>query len=79
MRALIAAAAALLAAVCAGAQTWSGPLDPRLPKGTTWNSRGIIDACRPFEMLKDYPPVVKASRELRDKVAAKFARELKRP
>jgi 4-hydroxy-3-polyprenylbenzoate decarboxylase len=58
-------------------RTWSGPLDPRLPKGTTWNSRGIIDACRPFERLKDYPPVVKASKELREKVAAKFAAVLK--
>src|SRR5439155_1307873 len=27
-------------------RTWSGPLDPRLPKGLTWNSRAVIDACR---------------------------------
>jgi 4-hydroxy-3-polyprenylbenzoate decarboxylase len=59
-------------------RAWSGPLDPRLPKGTTWNSRGIIDACRPYEMLKDFPPVVKASAELREKVAQKFRSQLER-
>jgi 4-hydroxy-3-polyprenylbenzoate decarboxylase len=56
---------------------WSGPLDPRLPRGVTWNSRAVIDACRPFEMLGEFPPVVKATAELRAKVAAKFAAQLK--
>jgi 4-hydroxy-3-polyprenylbenzoate decarboxylase len=51
---------------------WSGPLDPRIPRGTTWNSRAVIDACRPFEMLKDFPPVARASPELRAKIEAKF-------
>ena len=51
---------------------WSGPLDPRIPRGTTWNSRAVIDACRPFEMLKDFPPVARATPELRAKVEAKF-------
>ena len=51
----------------------------RLPKGTTWNSRGLIDACRPYEILKDFPPVVKASAELRAQVAQKFRRQLERP
>jgi 4-hydroxy-3-polyprenylbenzoate decarboxylase len=51
---------------------WSGPLDPRIPRGATWNSRAVIDACRPFEMLKDFPPVARASPELRRKVEAKF-------
>src|SRR5438552_1329134 len=59
-------------------RTWSGPLDPRLAKGVTWNSRAVIDACRPFEMLKDFPPVVKASDELRDKVRQKFEDQLKK-
>src|SRR5712664_10778 len=57
---------------------WSGPLDPRLPKGVTWNSRAIIDACRPYDMLKDFPPVVKASDELCEKVARKFEDQLKK-
>ena len=56
---------------------WSGPLDPRLPKGVTWNSRAVIDACRPFDMLKDFAPVVKASDELRSKVRQKFKDQLK--
>ena len=59
-------------------RAWSGPLDPRLPKGVTSNSRGLLDACRPYEMLKDFPPVVKASAELRDKVARKFSQYLKK-
>jgi 4-hydroxy-3-polyprenylbenzoate decarboxylase len=57
---------------------WSGPLDPRLPKGVTWNSRAIIDACRPYEMLGEFPPVVKASDELRGKVEQKFKSQLKK-
>lgn len=59
-------------------RAWSGPLDPRLPKGTTWNSRGLIDACRPYDMLKDFPPVVRASDGLRERVRAKFEAQLKR-
>src|SRR5438093_1118563 len=57
---------------------WSGPLDPRLPKGVTWNSRGLIDACRPLELLGEFPPVVKASAELRSRVEQKFADQLHR-
>ena len=59
-------------------RAWSGPLDPRLPKGVTWNSRAMIDACRPYEMLKDFPPVVRASDELRERVAGKFRDQLKK-
>jgi UbiD family decarboxylase len=51
---------------------WSGPLDPRIPRGTTWNSRGVIDACRPYEMIKDFPPVARSTPELRGKVEAKY-------
>jgi len=51
---------------------WSGPLDPRIPRGSTWNSRAVIDACRPYEMLADFPPVARATPELRAKVEAKF-------
>jgi len=43
----------------------------------TWNSRAVIDACRPFDMLKDFAPVVKASDELRSKVRQKFKDQLK--
>jgi 4-hydroxy-3-polyprenylbenzoate decarboxylase len=33
----------------------------------------VIDACRPYERLKDFPPVAKASPELVKKVSEKFA------
>jgi UbiD family decarboxylase len=54
-------------------RAWSGPLDPRIARGTAVNSRAIIDACRPFERLKDFPPVARASNELLQAVSAKFA------
>jgi len=53
---------------------WSGPLDPMIPRGSvTAASRALIDACRPFERLQDFPPVAQATPELRAKVQAKFA------
>jgi UbiD family decarboxylase len=54
-------------------RAWSGPLDPMLDKASATNSRAVIDACRPFERLKDFPEVARASPELRNKIAAKFA------
>jgi 4-hydroxy-3-polyprenylbenzoate decarboxylase len=54
-------------------RAWSGPLDPILDKASSTNSRAIIDACRPYERLKDFPPVAKASPELVRKVGEKFA------
>src|SRR4051812_35185177 len=54
-------------------RAWSGPLDPILDKASSTNSRAVIDACRPFERLKDFPPVAKASPELVKKVSEKFA------
>ena len=53
--------------------TWSGPLDPRIPRGTTTNSRAIIQAVRPWAQKEDFPPVAEASPELRRQVAEKFA------
>ena len=54
-------------------RAWSGPLDPMLDKSSSTNSRAVIDACRPFERLKDFPVVARASAELKAQVAAKFA------
>jgi UbiD family decarboxylase len=54
-------------------RTWSGPLDPILDKASSTNSRAVIDACRPFERLKDFPVVARASAELKQRVAEKFA------
>jgi UbiD family decarboxylase len=52
---------------------WSGPLDPIVDRASSTNSRAIIDACRPFERLKDFPQVARGSKELLAKVEAKFA------
>ena len=58
---------------------WSGPLDPIIPRAEKgFSSRAIIDACRPFEWMKDFPPVSGASKELKEKVLAKYGHFLKR-
>ena len=54
-------------------RAWSGPLDPILDRASSTNSRAVIDACRPFERFKDFPPVARASPELRQRVLGKFA------
>ena len=54
-------------------RAWSGPLDPILDRASSTNSRAVIDACRPFERLEDFPPVARASPELLAKVRDKFA------
>ena len=59
-------------------KVWSGPLDPRIARGTAFNSRAVIDACRPYERLKEFPPVARASKELLAEVSAKFADVLAR-
>jgi 4-hydroxy-3-polyprenylbenzoate decarboxylase len=59
-------------------RAWSGPLDPLLDTASATNSRAIIDACRPFERLKDFPRVARASPELRQRVREKFAALLDR-
>ena len=58
-------------------RAWSGPLDPILDKASSTNSRAVIDACRPYERLKDFPMVARASKELKQQVAEKFADVLK--
>src|SRR5262249_40445328 len=58
-------------------RTWSGPLDPILDKASSTNSRAVIDACRPYERLNDFPPVARASPELLRQVEAKFAEVLR--
>jgi len=52
---------------------WSGPLDPVIPKGKKgYNSRAVIDACRPYDWKDDFPPVAESSRELRDQTYKKW-------
>jgi UbiD family decarboxylase len=36
------------------------------------SSKAIVDACRPWEHLADFPPVAEASKELQDKTRAKW-------
>jgi 4-hydroxy-3-polyprenylbenzoate decarboxylase len=38
------------------------------------NSRAVIDACRPYEWMKDFPEVAETSPELRNAVLEKFGR-----
>ncbi len=41
---------------------WSGPLDPIVRPGRKgFNSRAIIDACRPFEWMNEFPLVAESS------------------
>lgn len=57
-------------------RAWSGPLDPLVKDGLNMNSRGLIDACRPFERLDSFPPVARATEELKDKIRKKFSHVL---
>lgn len=59
-------------------RAWSGALDPRKRKGETHNSRAIVDACRPFEWLAEFPPVAESSPELRAKTLEKWGHLLRR-
>ena len=55
---------------------WSSSLDPMIPPGSKalMNSRAVIDACRPYEWMKDFPEVAETSPELRKAVLEKFGR-----
>jgi 4-hydroxy-3-polyprenylbenzoate decarboxylase len=55
---------------------WSSSLDPMIPPDSkVWlNSRAVIDACRPYEWMKDFPEVAETSPELRRAVLKKFGR-----
>ncbi len=56
---------------------WSTHLDPRIPpwekeKGNLTNSRAIIDACRPFHWMDQFPPVNAPSPEQAREARAKW-------
>jgi UbiD family decarboxylase len=58
-------------------RAWSTTLDPVIhpdqkAKGALWNSRGIIDACRPFEWRDRFPVVNMPSAEVRKKTIEKW-------
>jgi len=53
--------------------TWGSRVDPLAVGGPPYyNSRAVIDACRPFERLADFPKVVTASHELLTKVGDRW-------
>ncbi len=53
---------------------WSSPLDPmiRKPSTTFSSSRAIIDACKPFEWIDDFPREISIGADLAARVKAKF-------
>jgi len=55
-------------------KSWGGRADPVLAdKSIPYNSRALIDACRPFERRDAYPPLAEASPELLMRVARKWS------
>ena len=56
---------------------WSSPLDPVIPHDpgakAYLSNRTVIDACRPYGRLKDYPMVARCTPEALAKVTVKFA------
>jgi 4-hydroxy-3-polyprenylbenzoate decarboxylase len=63
---------------------WSSALDPRIPlerklSGATSHSKMIIDACKPFAWLSQFPPVSAMTQEDTRAVEAKWRDMLVRP
>jgi UbiD family decarboxylase len=60
-------------------RAWSSEADPLVRKGTPpCNSRAIIDACRPYEWMDEFPPVAESSPELLRRIRAKWAETLEK-
>jgi 4-hydroxy-3-polyprenylbenzoate decarboxylase len=56
---------------------WSGPLDPVVhPTRKGFNSRAIIDACRPFEWMSEFPLVAESSKEVLQATEKKWGKAL---
>ncbi|MBL4644865.1 MAG: hypothetical protein COA52_08440 [Hyphomicrobiales bacterium] len=53
-------------------RAWSTPLDPMIPKAPYQSNRAVIDACKPFGRLEDFPITAEASPELRNKIKKKW-------
>ena len=58
-------------------RAWSTPLDPRITPeqrkaGDFTNSRGLIDATRPFEWRNEYAPINVPPREVREAAKQKW-------
>ena len=60
-------------------RTWGSRVDPlTLPGAPPFNSRAVIDACRPYERLTDFPMVAEASEELVAEVSRRWPKVLGR-
>jgi 4-hydroxy-3-polyprenylbenzoate decarboxylase len=54
-------------------RTWGSRVDPLTrPGAVAFNSRAIIDACRPFERISDFPAVAESSPELVAQVSRRW-------
>ena len=54
-------------------QTWGSRVDPLRARALPpYNTRAVIDACRPWTRLGDFPEVAEASRELIDQVIRRW-------
>src|SRR5436190_158037 len=48
------------------------PMFVAYPYDAPFSSKAILDACRPWDHIDEFPPVAEASRELQDKIRAKW-------
>ncbi len=57
---------------------WSSSVDPIIhqPSKSAFNSRALVDACKPFEWINEFPPEVKVSPEVLRKIDAKWGKLL---
>jgi 4-hydroxy-3-polyprenylbenzoate decarboxylase len=54
-------------------KSWSGPIDPLIrDRRIGYNSRAIIDACRPFEWIDEFPHVAEADPAYLREIKAKW-------
>jgi 4-hydroxy-3-polyprenylbenzoate decarboxylase len=55
-------------------RAWASKAEPMLRKGDpTFNSRAVIDACRPFEWIAEFPKVAQADPEYLKAIEKKWA------
>ncbi len=59
-------------------RSWSGPLDPMIRKSDKkrHSSRAVIDACRPYEWIDEFPPVAESSPAVRMAMEEKWGKIL---
>jgi UbiD family decarboxylase len=55
-------------------RSWSSPLDTTIPRSATTylSSRAVIEACKPFEWMDEFPEEIRSSSELVERVKQKW-------